>query len=1062
MTAIGAAMFAAGVAAAAMSRRLRARPAGAQDDSAADGRTDGADTSFRTLVENSDLAMQILRPDGSRLLVNRACARLFGFERPEELLALSPFAMVAPEDRETMSRAYIDFIGRGVGRILVECETLTRDGGRSRTETHLQQVRWNGEDSILQIHFDVTQRLRAADAVRQSEERLNNAQRIARFGSWDMWLDTGRLEISEEGLRMLGLEKSARPLRVGEVLSRFHPDDIATVKRARAGAMRNDVPYAVDYRIVTGDGETRFVRECGEVARGKDGRPERLSGVVQDVTELRRAQDTLWEQENFYRELIGILPDTIYIHVDNRIVMANAATVSMFGADSLDDILGLDPDTLVHPEDVRAIRARRSSYTVVRQRAPYTRFRYRRLDGSYFEAESCSAPIIWQGKSARLIINRDIASRLEAEGALRDSESRLKEAQRIAMVGDWEHDLDAGTTLWSDELYRILGTPLTEAPRTRQAFIEMVHPEDREALLLSMSRTEETGRPVTSSYRVILPNGDVRHLRTTREHLPGENGLKGKLRGITQDVTEQTVVEADLRESEKRFRDLVESSVQGVMIRNLDGERRYVNRALLDMFGFESVEEALNAPPRGFVAPYERERVLLHAEARLSGGDAPQDYPVDCIRADGTVFPAHFYVRELKWMGEPAFHISVFDLTDLKHAERALRASEENFREMVENSHLGVMIRRRNGERVYFNRALVDMIGYESADYAMKLDQDAAFVAPHDRDRVREYVYRRRAGDSRPTDYEADCIRTDGVVFPAHFYVRETEWMGEPVIYTTLVDLTDVKRAEQEVQKLNQELEARVEQRTEQLRQAQSELVKQERLATLGQLTATVSHELRNPLGAMRNSLYVVRNRVDGTDSQLSTTLDRIDRNITRCDGIIEELLDYTRIRTLAPVPVTVDAWIEEVLDEHPIPPGVTLRRDFGMSAATVYMDPARMRRAVVNALENALQTVAEIAPPARDRPPEVTIGSALAGDRVEITIRDNGPGIPSEIGHQVFEPLFSTRNFGVGLGLPVIRQIMEQHDGGVTLKSVEGAGTTVILWFPASFPAPAAAATGS
>ncbi len=262
-------------------------------------------------------------------------------------------------------------------------------------------------------------------------------------------------------------------------------------------------------------------------------------------------------------------------------------------------------------------------------------------------------------------------------------------------------------------------------------------------------------------------------------------------------------------------------------------------------------------------------------------------------------------------------------------------------------------------------------------------------------------------------------------------------------------EIEERQQAEAKVQMLNEDLERRVEERTAELRAAQAELLRKERLATLGQLTATVSHELRNPLGTMRTSLAVMRNTLDRRPPPVERSLARIERSVIRCDRIIDELLDFTRISDLEPEPTTVDAWLLDVLNEQPLPDGITVRRELGLNDLAVPFDRHRLRRAVINVFDNACQAMLGENGHAVSPERLLTVRTHRRDNRVELVFEDTGLGIPGEAYGRIFEPLFSTKTFGVGLGLPVVRQIMEQHRGGVEIESAEGAGTRVCMWLP-------------
>ncbi len=250
---------------------------------------------------------------------------------------------------------------------------------------------------------------------------------------------------------------------------------------------------------------------------------------------------------------------------------------------------------------------------------------------------------------------------------------------------------------------------------------------------------------------------------------------------------------------------------------------------------------------------------------------------------------------------------------------------------------------------------------------------------------------------------------------------------------------------------LHESLEERVQDRSEQLRRAQLELLNQERLVALGRVAATVSHELRNPLQTIRGSFYLVEKELANRNHALAPALDRIERNIERCDRIIEELADFTREHHLQCEATNIDEWLAEVLDEQTLPEGIELVRELSANAQ-LNVDRDRMRRCVVNVFANACHALEE-RQASGNAPegwaPRITVTTRVAGDRLEIRIADNGPGIPEDHMALLFEPFFSTKGFGVGLGLSIVRQLMQLHDGDAEAESEVGVGATITLWLP-------------
>ena len=254
------------------------------------------------------------------------------------------------------------------------------------------------------------------------------------------------------------------------------------------------------------------------------------------------------------------------------------------------------------------------------------------------------------------------------------------------------------------------------------------------------------------------------------------------------------------------------------------------------------------------------------------------------------------------------------------------------------------------------------------------------------------------------------------------------------------------KKAERSLTQLNEELERRIKERSNELLKTQGHLLRSERLATIGQLTATVSHELRNPLGTIQSSFYIVESHINADAPKAARAVERIHRNIARCVRIIEELLDYTRVHEPQPRPVKINAWCDTVLDEFMIPDNIRIRTDY-LSETTVELDPDRMYQVLSNLLLNACQAVESRF--GEEEGGVVTVSTRRSGDRFWITVSDNGPGVPEDIRGRIFDPLYSTKTYGVGLGLPLVKQVVEDHHGAITLQGAEEGGAAFRIDLP-------------
>ena len=252
-------------------------------------------------------------------------------------------------------------------------------------------------------------------------------------------------------------------------------------------------------------------------------------------------------------------------------------------------------------------------------------------------------------------------------------------------------------------------------------------------------------------------------------------------------------------------------------------------------------------------------------------------------------------------------------------------------------------------------------------------------------------------------------------------------------------------KANYELEDYRKRLEEMVEERTDKLEKAQKELVISEKMATLGRLTATVSHELRNPLGTIRTSIYSLKKRLKDQNAKVVNALDRAERNIIRCDLIIEDLLNYSRTRDLNLKPTVIDRWIDEILGEMNPPDGITVERELN-SGTTIRVDRERFRRCIVNILTNAYQAIKE---KNGDENGCVSVRTYRDRNRVIIDISDNGIGFDMENVKKFYEPLYSTKTFGIGLGIPITLQIINQHGWGMEITGAPREGASVKIKIP-------------
>lgn len=224
------------------------------------------------------------------------------------------------------------------------------------------------------------------------------------------------------------------------------------------------------------------------------------------------------------------------------------------------------------------------------------------------------------------------------------------------------------------------------------------------------------------------------------------------------------------------------------------------------------------------------------------------------------------------------------------------------------------------------------------------------------------------------------------------------------------------------------------------LREAQEGLLQAERLATVGQLAGAIAHQLRNPLGVIRNSIFYLRSKLDGREGRVGEHLKLIEEEIRKMDRRIADLLSLAYHREPRPRRLELKSAVERVLARLELPQGVELAMDFA-SPLQVEADPGQLEQVFSNVIENGIEAL--------EGEGRLLIRGYEEGDGVVLEFVDDGPGLPEEEEAQVFEPLFTTKAQGTGLGLTICRQIVAAHGGQIDFESAEGEGSLVRIRFP-------------
>ncbi len=376
-----------------------------------------------------------------------------------------------------------------------------------------------------------------------------------------------------------------------------------------------------------------------------------------------------------------------------------------------------------------------------------------------------------------------------------------------------------------------------------------------------------------------------------------------------------------------------------------------------------------------------------------------------------------------------------FDMTEIKKRE-------EQYRALAETVPVGVIQFEENGTVSFVNHLLSATFDIGEGDFSLgkfltALGNPIGFPGQASR---QECEMQDRNGKARRV-----LVISSGWLYLSKY--------GKRSAIVSVVDISEnieLKRINDEILRLNHELAASM----QQLRDAQEALVKKGRMEQMGQLTATIAHELRNPMGTIRTAAFVVERKLKDKGTGVEQQLQRINNGIMRCDAIITQLLDFSRTKKVVAELHDLDAWLENAVSEEAkrIASCVTITCSFGLAGQHVPFDQSRMLRAIVNLIANAAEAMVgngNVPLPGCDANPKIEVKTFIDNGFSIISVSDNGPGMTDDILAKVREPLFTTKSFGTGLGIPAIEQIAVQHGGNLDIYSNPGKGACFVLRLP-------------
>ncbi len=286
--------------------------------------------------------------------------------------------------------------------------------------------------------------------------------------------------------------------------------------------------------------------------------------------------------------------------------------------------------------------------------------------------------------------------------------------------------------------------------------------------------------------------------------------------------------------------------------------------------------------------------------------------------------------------------------------------------------------------------------------------------------------------------------RQDGSVFPIHLAVSQIS-IDDQILFAGIIrDISDLKRAEHKLAELNRYLEREVQDRTAELRDAQAELVRNEKLALLGQVSANISHEIRNPLNAAKTSAYYLMNAKSPTESKIIEHLERIDRQIHMIDNVITALTDLAKLPDPRIAEIDLIELVQQTIDSVDLPPDIHVVIEKAPGLPPVRGDVNQIAMVIRNLVRNARDAM-------NQGGGQLTISFGKDGQHLSVSVADNGCGIAEADLARIMDPFFSTKARGMGLGLAIIQAILEKNDGRMDVQSHVGTGSNFQIFLPSA-----------
>jgi PAS domain S-box-containing protein len=673
---------------------------------------------WRSVFENSAIGVALTDLNGRFLATNHVYQTIVGYTE-EELHALY-FLDVTHKDYREANWALITELLEGKRRqFQIEKKYLRKDGSSIWVSNNVSLVPGTERVPrfIMALSEDITQRKRAEEALQRSEGYLVEAQKLTHIGSWAVRVpqmkdaqreaEQGLAVIpgfgwdasywSREMYQIFGFDPDPVPPSYMEVVQRFHPEDARSNTSVVEQAIHDGTDFETDFRLLLPNGTAKYIHVVGHPVMNGSGDVIELVGTAMDVTEQHKASAALQRSEAFLAE------GQTLSHTGS--FGWNVLSGETYWSEETHNIFQYDrpvKPTLelvlqrVHPDDRDLVQ---QNIHDASENGADLDFEHRLMmpDGSLKYLHVLGRALKTSAENLEFVgAVTDVTAAKQAEEELRHREAELLEAQRLSHTGSWKHDIASGRVTVSPEVYRIYGVGPDEVMSNTEFWLNKNHPEDAKRIEELFEECEIQKTDYEANYRIVLPDGAVRHLHAIGHPIVNEKGDLVEFVGTAMDVTEQHEARAalqtafeQLKAEETELRRMTDAIASYIYVLRPDGTAFYANQTLLDYTGL-TLEDVQREDQRARVFhPEDLERLHEERHEALARGK-PFELEQRALGKDGKY--RWFLVRYNPLRDDHGniirWYATGTDIEDRKQAEERMRDENLALREQIDQAFM--------------------------------------------------------------------------------------------------------------------------------------------------------------------------------------------------------------------------------------------------------------------------------------------------------------------------------------------------------------------------------------